>query len=162
MIIAATGFAGLVHRWAKLYGDRTSVSTTVTFLHLAGVLVAGGFAIVTDRASLRLSAVVGPEQTRQLDEMAATHRWVIGGLALTFVTGFLMLFSDLDTYLHSVVFWSKMGLVVLLLGNGYVRLRAESALRGGREAWRRFRQTSIASLALWFVVLLAGTMLTSI
>jgi hypothetical protein len=162
MLIAAAGAAGLVHRWAKFYGDRTSVSTAVTFLHLAGVLVAGGFAIVTDRASLRLAPEEGPEQARRLDEIAAVHRWVIGGLILTAVTGVLMLCADLDTYLHSAVFWTKMGLVALLLANGYWRMRAEAALRVGGVAWRRFRQTSVASLALWFAVLLAGTMMTAL
>ena len=161
MVLAAAGVGGLVHRWAALYGDRTGVSTTVTYFHLAGVLVAGGFAVVTDRASLRLPQTDGPEQVRQLDEIASVHRWVLGGLALTLVTGLLMLLSDLDTYLHSAVFWTKMGLIAMLLGNGYVRLRSETALRAGLEAWRRFRWTSIASLALWFAVLLAGTMLMS-
>lgn len=159
MVVAATGLAGLVHRWAKFYDDRDSVSTTVTFIHLAGILVAGGFAIVADRASLRLSPTGDEDQTRQLEEIALVHRWVIIGLVVTFVSGILMFFSDLNTYMHSVVFWTKMGLIVLLLGNGYVRMRAEAALRRGVAAWRRFRQTSIASLALWFAVLLAGTIL---
>jgi hypothetical protein len=157
-MLAAAG-TGLVHRWAKFYGDRDSVSTTVTFLHLAGMLVAGGLAVAADRASLRLSSAGGTGQTERLDDIASVHRLVIGGLALTFVTGVLMLFSDLDTFLHSWVFWTKMGLIALLLGNGYVRMRAENAIRRGAEAWRRFRQTSIASLVLWFAVVLAGTML---
>jgi hypothetical protein len=159
MFVAPTGLAGLVHRWAKLYDDRTSVSTAVTFVHLAGILVAGGFAIVADRASLRLSPTGDMDQMRQLDEIASVHRWVLIGLVVTFVSGILMFFSDLNTYLHSAVFWTKMGLIVLLLGNGYVRMRAEAALRRGVAVWRRFRQTSIASLALWFAVLLAGTIL---
>jgi len=159
MFVAPTGLAGLVHRWAKFYDDRTSVSTAVTFVHLAGILLAGGFAIVADRASLRLSPTGDMDQMRQLDEIASVHRWVIIGLVVTFVSGILMFFSDLNTYLHSAVFWTKMGLIVLLLGNGYVRMRAEAALRRGVAVWRRFRQTSIASLALWFAVLLAGTIL---
>ncbi len=161
MFVAPTGLAGLVHRWAKFYDDRTSVSTAVTYVHLAGILVAGGFAIVADRASLRLSPSGDVDQLRQLDEIASVHRWVIIGLLVTFVSGMLMFFSDLNTYMHSAVFWTKMGLIVLLLGNGYVRMRAEAALRRGVAVWRRFRQTSIASLALWFAVLLAGTILQS-
>lgn len=164
MVVAATGLAGLVHRWAKFYDDRTSVSTTVTFLHLAGVLIAGGFAVVTDRAALRLAPNVPttPEQRRELENLATVHAWVIGGLLLTLVTGTLMFFSDLNTYFHSWVFWTKMGLIVVLLGNGWIRLKAERALMHGMAAWRRFRQTSVASLVLWFLILLAGTMLTSV
>lgn len=164
MVVAATGIAGLVHRWAKFYDDRTSVSTTVTFLHLAGVLVAGGFAVVTDRAALGLAPVSPPtdDQRHKLEEMETVHAWVIGGLLLTLVTGVLMFFSDLNTYLHSWVFWTKMALIVVLLGNGWIRLKAERALLRGLAAWRRFRQTSVASLVLWFLILLAGTMLTSV
>lgn len=164
MVVAAAGLAGLVHRWAKFYDDRTSVSTAVTFLHLAGVLVAGGFAVVTDRAALRLAPAspATPQQRRHLEELATVHVWVIGGLLLTLVTGILMFFSDLGTYLHSAVFWTKMGLIAVLLGNGWIRLRAERALLGGIAAWRRFRQTSVASLILWFLILLTGTMLTTV
>lgn len=162
MAPAATGLGGLITSWAKFYGDRTSVSTAITYLHLAGVLTAGGFAIVADRASLKLAPAGGSEQQRELDNLAAVHRWVLGGLTLIVITGVLMFFSDLHTYLHSAVFWTKMGLVVLLLANGYVRLRAEQRLRSGvSQAWQRFRWTSVASLTLWFGILLAGTILTS-
>jgi len=60
------------------------------------------------------------------------------------------------------VFWIKMGLVALLLGNGYARLRCEIALRrGGVARWGWFRRASIASLALWFLIVLFGTLLHS-
>ena len=66
------------------------------------------------------------------------------------------------SFATSVVFWTKMGLIALLLGNGYIRMRAENALRQGRAAgWGRFRRTSVASLALWLVILLFGTLLHS-
>ncbi len=55
-----------------------------------------------------------------------------------------------------------MGLIALLLGNGYIRMRAENALQQGLAAgWDRFRRTSVASLVLWLVILLAGTLLHS-
>ena len=53
-----------------------------------------------------------------------------------------------------------MGLIALLLGNGYIRMRAENALQQGLAAgWDRFRRTSVASLVLWLAILLAGTLL---
>jgi len=53
-----------------------------------------------------------------------------------------------------------MGLITLLLGNGFVRMRVETALRQGLVAgWERFRRTSVASLVLWFLILLAGALL---
>jgi hypothetical protein len=156
---------GAVAHWAKFYNDQTSVSTAVTYLHLAGVLVGGGFAVVADREALRLNASADQpgEWSDALDQLHDVHRWVLAGLALTFATGLLMMLADLDTYLPSVVFWSKMGLIALLLGNGYVRVRAERLLRQEVAAgWRRLRQSSVASLVLWFAVLLLGTMLTNL
>jgi len=73
-----------------------------------------------------------------------------------------MMFAELGSFATSVVFWTKMGLIALLLGNGYVRMRAETALRQGVAAgWSRFRRTSVASLVLWLTILLAGTLLHS-
>ncbi len=165
MVAAVAGLPAAVAHWAKVYNDRSSLSTAVTWLHLAGVLVGGGFAVVADREALRLTAGSQPPDhwSRALDQVHGVHRWVLAGLALTLVTGLLMMLADLDTYLTSVVFWTKMGLIAVLLGNGYVRLRAERVLRNGVAAgWRRLRQSSVASLVLWFVVLLAGTMLTTL
>src|SRR6266550_8029382 len=86
----------------------------------------------------------------------------LAGLALIFASGLLMMFAQLDSFATSVVFWTKMGLIALLLGNGYIRMRAENALRQGLAAgWGRFRRASVASLVLWLVILLAGTLLHS-
>ena len=72
------------------------------------------------------------------------------------------LLAQVANFGTSIVFWTKMGLVALLLGNGYARLRTEIALRQGSvAAWGWFRRTSTASLVLWFLVLLAGTLLHS-
>jgi uncharacterized membrane protein len=133
-----------------------------TYLHLAGVLVGGGFAVAADRAALRLSPERGPEWSRDLASLTTVHRWVITGLGLTLVSGVFMMLADLETYLTSVVFWTKMGLIVLLIANGYLKLRAEAALRNGAvPAWRRLRRMTVMSIVLWFAVLLAGTILTA-
>ena len=160
MVSSAT-VTQLLARWAHLYG-RTPVSTTVTYLHLVGILVGGGVAVAADRTSLRLSPGTVPDWRTELDRLAAVHRWVVGGLALIFASGLLMALAQVDSFGTSVVFWTKMGLVALLLGNGYARLRTEIALRQGSvAAWGWFRWTSIASLVLWFLVLFAGTLLHS-
>jgi hypothetical protein len=109
---------------------------------------------------LRLAPADG---ARGLSELATVHRWVLVGLGITLLSGLLMMFADLDTYLGSWVFWTKMGLIVVLLANGGLRWRAERGVRDGRAAaWVGLRRTTIASLVLWFGVLLAGTMLTTI
>jgi hypothetical protein len=151
-------------RWAHLYSDRKAVSEAVTFVHLGGVLLAGGLAVSADRATLRLAraaALPPASHAWALDEIAGVHRLVLIGLAVIFASGLLQTLADLDTYLSSVVFWSKMGLVGALLGNGWLRLRAERAVRRGVTAgWSAYRRSSIASLILWFALVLLGTILT--
>src|SRR5690348_7142848 len=150
----------LLTRWAHLYGH-APVSATVTYLHLVGILMGGGVAVAADRASLRLSPTT-PDWSQELARLASVHRWVVGGLALIFASGLLMMFAELNTLATSAVFWTKMGLIALLLGNGYIRMRAETALQQGRAAgWGWFRRASVASLVLWLVILLAGALLHS-
>jgi hypothetical protein len=159
-MVTSTTVSQLLTRWAHLYGH-TPVSAALTYLHLVGILVGGGVAVAADRASLRLSRAT-PDWPEELTRLAGVHRWVVAGLALIFASGLLMMFAELNSFATSVVFWTKMGLIALLLGNGYLRMRAENALRGGLAAgWGRFRRASVASLVLWFVILLAGTLLHS-
>ena len=157
-MVASTAVSQLLARWAHFYGH-TPVSATITYFHLVGILVGGGVAVAADRASLRLSAAT-PHWSQELARLASVHRWVVTGLALIFASGLLMALAQVANFGTSVVFWTKMGLVALLIGNGYARLRTEIALRqGSLAAWSWFRRTSTASLVLWFLVLLAGTLL---
>jgi hypothetical protein len=159
---ALTEATGLIERWAHFYGDQKVVSAAVTYVHLAGILLGGGLAVSSDRASLQLRPEDGADVRRDLARLYAVHRLVLAGLALTITSGLLMLFADLQTFLTSALYWSKMGLVALLLTNGYVRLRAENVLRQGGTAWITFRRTSAISLVLWFLILLAGAFLTTV
>lgn len=153
--------AGLVATWAHLYNDNKSMSDAITFVHLAGIMLGGGVAIAADRAALHHALDSDLPFLAPLGGRAV-HRWVVVALIAITVSGVLMLLADLHTYVTSPVFWVKMGLTVLLVGNGYVRLRAERAVLGGVHAARaRFRSTSLASLVLWLVILLAGTMMVS-
>ena len=157
-MLVSTAVSQLLARWAHLYGQ-TPVSATVTYLHLVGILVGGGVAVAADRVSLRLSPTT-PDWSQELARLASVHRWVVGGLALIFASGLLMMIAQLDSLATSVVFWTKMGLIALLLGNGYIRMRAETALQQGCAAgWDWFRRASVASLVLWLAILLAGTLL---
>ena len=158
-MVAMTAVSQLVARWAHFYGHTRAVSATVTYVHLAGILAGGGVAVATDVAALRLSPGRVADWRGELDRLAAVHRWVVGGLALIFASGALLALTELDSFATSGVFWTKMGLVALLLGNGYARLRCEIALRQGAIArWAWFRRTSITSLALWFLILLFGAL----
>ena len=159
-MVAMTAVSQLVARWAHFYGHTRAVSATVTYVHLVGILAGGGVAVATDVAALRLSPGRVADWPGELDRLAAVHLWVLGGLALIFASGVLLALTELDSFATSGVFWTKMGLIALLLGNGYLRMRAETALRQGLGSrWSRFRRASVASLVLWFVVLLSGTLL---
>jgi hypothetical protein len=150
----------LLSLWADVYHHTVWLSASLLYLHLVGILLGGGFAVATDRASLRLSPATSPDWPRELTRLASVHRWVMAGLALIFASGFLMMLTEFATFATSPVFWTKMGLIALLLCNGLVRMRAESALRlGHASGWRRFRRTSVASFVLWFLILLAGALL---
>jgi hypothetical protein len=155
------GVPALVERWAHFYGDRKMVSAAVTYVHLAGILLGGGLSVASDRTSFQLGPD-WPDVQRELARLYAVHRWVILGLALTVASGVLMLFADLHTYITSPLYWTKMGLLALLLSNGYLRMRAEVALRKGGTGWRTLHRTSGASMALWFLVLMAGAFLSTI
>jgi uncharacterized membrane-anchored protein len=152
----------LTEPWASLYNDSPSLQTAVLFAHLAGMLVGGGFALAADRATLRASRAEAAERDRYLSELRAAHRPVLAGLAVTFVSGVPMLVADLETYLGSGVFWTKMGLIVLLLANGYaIRYAGTLLSRDPGGAWGRLRAAAMASFVLWLAVVLAGTGLTS-
>lgn len=151
----------LIARWAQLYDHSKGLSTTITFLHFASMLVGGGFAIVADRDAFRISRDAVPALARELEEMVVVHLWVIGGLIVVVVSGLLMMLADVHTYATSIVFWIKMGLFVLLVANGFGRIRSEAAILDGvAGGWTWLRRTSVASVVLWLAVVWISTILT--
>lgn len=164
MIINLHAAATLVEPWARAYRDHTSVSAGVAFLHLGGLLAAGGFAIAADRGTLRAFGGDAGVRRSHLADLGAVHRPVLVGLAVVMASGALMLAADLETLVASPVFWIKMALVAGLLANGLGLTRAGQRLArdpGSEKDWRRLRGWSLGSLALWFAVTLVGTILTS-
>src|SRR3989442_8135137 len=105
-MVALTAVSHLLARWAHFYGQTRAVSATVTYLHLVGILSGGGVAIAADAAALRLSPETVPDWPRELDHLAAVHRWVLGGLVLIFASGLLLLLAQIDTFATSGVFWT--------------------------------------------------------
>ena len=150
-----------IKAWASFYGNHALLSTTVTYLHLAGLVVGGGAAVTTDRQILRAWHRGGARRPATLIDVAAVHAFVIGGLVLTVVTGALMLFADLDTFMASPLFWWKMAGVTLLLANGAVLGWAEGLARrtDGARGWPILGVVSVMSMALWLVTLFLGTYL---
>ena len=178
LILGIKALEDVLSPWASAYSDSNVLSTTVTALHLAGMLVGGGLAIAADRATLRISQEKPGERERHLGELKAVHRPVLIALAVLFVTGVGMVASDINTFLTSPVLWVKIGLVALLVINGVVLERTEASLRrngshsreddlpansaaGPSDRWGRLRLAAIASIALWLATLVAGTVLNS-
>ena len=152
----------LAHPWATLYGDSQPVSVTVTYLHFGGLLLAGGSAVAVDRDTLRADRHNIVARERALDAIHAVHRWVLVGLALTFVSGVLLFASDVETYWGAAVFWVKMALVVLLLANGaWLRATERRTTPEDTRRWARLRLSAGTSLVLWCAILLFSILVTT-
>jgi hypothetical protein len=148
--------------WADFYNASKVAQTTVTFGHFGGMMTAGGFALASDRSTLRAATGADGDRVRHLRELATVHPIVVGALTVTALSGLLMFAADLENLAVSAIFWSKMGLIAVLLFNGYAMLRTERRLQLNpvdTRQWQRLRIASLASLALWFAVVLAGSIL---
>src|SRR5215813_6578197 len=152
--------ASFLENWTSFFSNHAAVRTLIGFLHIGGLVIAGGCAISADRMTLRASRRSVAERAIQLEALRSTHRIVVFSLAAISVSGLLLLAADADVFLHSVFFWTKMGLVVALLINGFfltvAERRAETdAVRG----WKWLAVASTLSVALWMLTTLAGAAL---
>lgn len=157
--------AALAAPWKSFYDDSTPAQTAVVFVHLAALFVGGGLAVALDRDTFRALRGDGAERTRHLDALRRSHRTVVGALALALATGALLFLADVETFATSVVYWTKMALVALLLVNGFVMTRQEARLRAGDATdatrWGGLRTSATLSAFLWLATLLAGVALTN-
>ena len=159
------GLTTMVAPWASFYSDHATVRTGVTFVHVGGLLVSGGLALASDRTILRTGRASEGERHLRLRDLATTHRPVVAGLGMVMLSGVLLFLADLETYLTSWVFWTKMGLVALLLGNGLLLLRSEQALERNPDlegGWGHLRRRAAASVSLWLLISLIGTALVNL
>jgi uncharacterized membrane protein len=157
---SVAAIARLFSGWNTLFSNSSWIPTTVTTLHILGLLGAGGLAVAADRMTLRASV---SEATRVSHEIRDVHRPVLLALVLLFVTGVALATADIETFLGSPVFWVKLGLVGLLLLNGLGLARAEGRLSAAAETdvatWRRLRGHAWASLLLWIATTIVGSVL---
>lgn len=157
-----TQLSTLVAPWADFYNASKVAQTAVTFGHFGGMMTAGGFALASDRSTLRAARGEDGERIRHLRELSAIHPLVVAALVITAVSGLLMFAADLESLAVSAIFWAKMGLIALLLFNGYTMVRTERRLQLNpvdTRQWNRLRTASLLSLGLWFAVVLAGSIL---
>ena len=153
-----TALRDLAMDWGSYYSNHAALRTLVAFAHIGGLVVAGGAAMVADRgvlASVRRGDVL--ERESLLVSVRNTHAVVLAGLVAVMASGVMLFAADVDAYLASRLFWTKMALIVLLMINGMVLAAAERRAATGHEAsWGRLRWTATASLALWFLTTLTG------
>jgi hypothetical protein len=144
-----TTLTQVAQTWSDLYSGSPVLRTTIGFSHLGALLVGGGCAVGDDLATLRASDLAHLPKHRK-----GVHRTVVAGLAILIVSGALLFFANLDTYLYSKAFWIKMGLVLALFANGLAIVRAE-------RVWNEthIRRVARISLALWILTTFAGVVL---
>lgn len=152
-----------LNSWASLYANHAALRTGILFMHIGGLLAAGGSAITVDLETIKVNHEDPAARSAHLVVLQRTHALVVAGLATIVVSGLLQLGADVGTFVASRIFWVKMALVVLLLVNGVLILGGERRVRrGAPRAWGLLHATATASLVLWFVITLAGVALTNI
>lgn len=148
--------------WSGYYGDHQVASVGIRFLHLTGLMLAGGTAITTDWQLLSAARRNAAARAEALARLAGSHVVVVPGLMLVVASGIAMAAADTETFLHSRLFGIKMALVAVLFLNGTALVTVERAVaRANRpRAWTALATVSSFSLGLWLVLLLVGTWLT--
>jgi hypothetical protein len=161
--------AALLEPWKHLYSDSTVVATAVTSAHILSLVVGGGLAIAADRTTLRTLSCPGPARPWLLEELRDVHRPVLIGLVALTLTGLLLVAADFETFMKSVVFWVKMGFLLVLLINGALIYRAESSLANAaarneeppEKFCSRLRLSARLSIALWLIITVGGSVLVA-
>ena len=155
--------SNVLENWTSFYSNHAVVRSLIGFFHIAGLVIGGGCAISADRLILLAARRGTKERTTQLDMLRGTHRTVLASLAAVMVSGLLLFGADTGTFLHSAVFWLKMGLIAALMANGFVLVRAEKRAKSDIASdWRRLTIASTVSVALWMLTTLAGAALPNI
>jgi hypothetical protein len=165
VIAPPDALVSLLKPWADFYSHSKAAATVVTFLHIGGLLLAGGMAVAADRNTLRALKIAAHERGDHLTELSGIHRWVLTGLSIIVISGVALVTSDIETFWSSWVYWIKMSLVVLLLFNGFLMTRAEQGLvRDAGETsphWRKLHRAAVRSLLLWFATAAVGVALVN-
>jgi len=156
---------GVTAPWRSLFNHSAPVHMSVVGTHVLSMLGAGGLAIAHDRGTLRASRWTAAIREHHVAELHAVHRVVVAALAICMLSGVALFASDVKTYVVSVPFWIKMGLIALLFGNALIMQASEGSLRldpGGAAAiaWARVQATSIVSAVLWGSIVLVSIVLS--
>lgn len=159
----ADWLSGVAAPWVDFYSGSLLTETAVTFLHLGGILAAGGIAFTLDRAVLRAGRRGWPERPDLARELHESHVAVLVGLAGVFLSGIALTLADPSVFLVSWIYWAKMAAVAFLLVNGFFLERAGERLLAEPESDAAFlglRGAAIRSATLWAMSMLGGVAIT--
>lgn len=148
--------------WSDLYASSSAVEAAVMFLHLGGMVAAGGLAFTLDRAVVR-SSRGWPHRDDLARELHASHGAVIVGLVVVFASGIALTAADPELFLGSWVYWAKMLIVAVLLWNGWLLKRSGERLLEDPEdevVFRSLRNSALRSGGLWALSVLSGIAIT--
>lgn len=155
--------SGFLENWTSFYSNHAIIRTLIGFFHVGGLVVGGGCAISADRMTLRAARREPAQRIAQLESLRNTHRVVLAGLGAVAVSGFLLFAADSETFLYSVFFWIKMGLILALVANGLLLAHSErQAEFDATRGWRNLTITSSISVVLWMLTTLAGAALPNV
>jgi hypothetical protein len=155
--------ANVAQPWVDFYSGSAVTETVVMFLHLGGMVAAGGIAFTLDRAVIRAGKHGFPRRPDLARELHQSHRAVIGGLGVVMLSGLALTASDPTVFLESWIYWAKMAAVVLLLVNGLFLKRSGERLLAQPDdegAFHKLRVAALRSATLWAVSVLAGVAIT--
>jgi len=154
--------AALAGPWADFFGGSAFVQGLVTFLHIGGIVAAGGLALAADRNTFRVTGRPPEFRREHLRELAVLHRPVVWGLGVVVLSGFALALADVETFIPSWLFWTKMAVFGILLANGMTIQKAEAGLATDLEddrGWKRLRYAAARSVGLWGILILLGVLL---
>lgn len=148
--------------WSDLYSSSRPLEGSILFLHLGGMVAAGGLAFTLDRTVLR-SAKGWPGRHFLARELHVSHGAIIGGLAVVFLSGLALTAADAEVFLTSWIYWAKMATIGLLLVNGWILKRSGDRLLEDPEdagAFERLRKAAVRSAGLWALSVVGGIAIT--
>jgi hypothetical protein len=155
--------AQLLSTWGAAFANHPLLRTAVDFVHIGGLVAAAGCALTADLATISAARRTSDSRKAQLEVLKRTHAIVVTGLVALVASGLLLFAADVPTFLHSTVFWVKMGLVALLVGNGAMMVAAERRAGLGIDgSWNHLHRLAVASLLLWTLTTLAGVALPNL
>ena len=154
--------------WSDLFSHSSLISGSVVGLHIMALVIGGGLALAADRMTLRVRAGDETARRTQLREVRDVHSIVLVGVVLLFASGVALAAADVETFLPSPIFWTKLVLSFLLVVNGGLLTRVEQRLGGAGQSskvdeqlWARVRLLSVSSVFLWVATAVVGIVLSN-